>query len=125
MQLRALAGLFSVLRYPARSPAPTWACDGAFYAITGTSDELSVVCESRLVQGVPQKEEKNWRAFRVVGSLDFALTGVLAAIATPLAQDQVSLFAISTFDTDYVLVKADDFDRATDALSRAGMVFVE
>lgn len=68
------------------------------------------------------RAESGWRAFRVAGTLDFALTGVLAALATPLAAAGVSIFAVSTFDTDYVLVK--DLPKARKALEAAGHAFL-
>jgi len=62
------------------------------------------------------KSEKNWRAFKVEGPLDFSLTGVLVSLADPLAEAQISIFAISTYDTDYLLVKDDDFKKAVKIL---------
>jgi hypothetical protein len=75
-----------------------------FISITKTTDELSIVCfETSIPDNV--KAEKNWRAFKVEGPLDFSLTGILASLANPLAEAKISIFAISTYDTDYLLVK--------------------
>ena len=109
----------SVCRLHATSAAPPWAVDSRFLSITRTSDELSLVCEtSCLPEERSFPAETGWTAMRVVGTLDFSLTGVLASITVPLAEAAVSIFAISTFDTDYLLIRTTDKDRARKALSR-------
>ena len=116
----------AVCRFPARAEIPDWVRtgeipDGYLLALVRTPDELSIVCEERLAP--PEvKAERGWRAFQVQGPLDFSLTGVLASVATPLAQSGVSIFAISTFDTDYILVKEAYLDRALQALEQAGFL---
>jgi hypothetical protein len=82
-------------------------------------DELSVVCQEELVPA-NIRAENGWRGLKVEGPLDFALTGILAGLASALAQAGVSLFAISTFDTDYILVKEKDLAKAIRALEQAG-----
>lgn len=91
---------------------------GEWRSLTWTTDELSVVCSAAQVPADVQSEH-DWRCFQVVGPLDFGLTGVLLAIAAPLAAAKISIFAISTYDTDYVLVKQADLDAAVAALRRA------
>ena len=88
-------------------------------SVTRTAEELSVVCEQA---GVPAniQAERDWRALRIKGTLDFSLTGILANIAFPLANAGISIFAVSTFDTDYVLVKAERLGEAVSALTAAG-----
>ena len=94
-----------------------------FFSITKTSDELSVVClESEIPPG--SRSETGWRGFKVKGPLDFGLTGVLAGISGVLAVAEISIFAISTFDTDYVLVKADTLTQAISVLEKAGYLIV-
>lgn len=83
--------------------------------MTRTPTETSIVCEAPPVEGEP-----GWRALMVEGPLDFSLTGILAGIAAPLAAAGISIFAISTFDTDYVLVKEARIDEATTVLRAAG-----
>jgi hypothetical protein len=100
---------------------------GEFWSYMSTPDEHSLVCLEDLVEqflppGTPAAT--GWRALRVVGSLDFALVGILASIANPLAQAGVSIFALSTYDTDYVLVKEIDLERALGALIAAGFPIV-
>jgi len=102
------------------APLPPWATGpAAFTSITRTSDELSLVCPE---SGVPAdvKQERGWRGFKVDGPLDFGLTGVLASVATPLAQAGISLFPIATYNTDYVLVKESKINDAVKALRAAG-----
>lgn len=90
-----------------------------FYSLTKTKDELSVVLpEAHVPDGC--RVELGWRALKVEGVLDFSLTGILASLANPLAEAGVSLFAISTYDTDYILVKADDLRAAISTLLDAG-----
>jgi uncharacterized protein len=117
--LRLLPHRFAVCRLAADAAVPAWATGGLFTSITRTPDELSVVCAEGLApEGT--RCEGGWRIFQVAGPLDFSLTGVLAAIATPLAQAGVSIFAISTFDTDYVMVKEENLAKAVEALRAAG-----
>jgi hypothetical protein len=100
---------------------------GEFWAYTVTPQERSLVCNEDLVeQSLPPgtQAETGWRALRVAGSLDFALVGILASIANPLAQAGVSIFALSTYDTDYVLVKESEVARAVGALTAAGFPVV-
>lgn len=87
--------------------------------MTRTADELSLVLPEA-ARHPDWQAETGWRAFRVDGTLDFSLTGVLASLADPLAAAAVSLFAISTYDTDYVLVREGDLERAMAALAAAG-----
>ncbi len=110
MRLDVLRGDFAIVKLDAADPIPEWAA-GEFVSITRTRDELSIVCES------PGGE---WRCLKVEGPLDFSLVGILASLAEPLAKAGVPIFAISTFDTDYILVKADNLERAIRALRSAG-----
>ncbi len=91
------------------------------FVFTGATDaEKSLVCPTPLVPAATLSREDGWRAFRVAGPLDFALVGILARISGALAAEGIGLFAVSTFDTDYILVKAPDLDRALAALRAAG-----
>jgi len=118
MRLQLLPGNLAVCRLGPRDPIPAWAA-GDFFSITRTAEEFSIVCDSRAVpDGV--RAETGWRALKVEGPLDFALTGILVSIASPLAATGISIFALSTFDTDYILVKNDKLDSAIDVLRVAG-----
>jgi hypothetical protein len=116
--LRLLPQRLAVCRLAPHDAIPSWVT-GEFLSITRTAVELSIVCAEELV-AAKVKCENGWRVFEVAGPLEFALTGVLAAIATPLAAAGVSIFALSTFDTDYVLVKGDKLVEAIAALRAAG-----
>ena len=93
------------------------------YFIGSTDSELSLVCETDLTPADTTAREDGWRAMRVVGTLDFSLTGILSKLATVLADAGVGIFAVSTYDTDYILVKAESLDRAVTALKQAGYAF--
>ena len=107
----------AICRLDASAPIPGWA--GNFFSITRTRDELSIVCPQRDVPAGIQCE-RDWRALKVAGPLDFTLTGILVGLAAPLAQAGISIFAISTYDTDYVLVKEAKLESAVAVLSQAG-----
>ena len=91
-----------------------------FCCITRTDGEVSVVCETENAPVQTLSREDGWRAFRVCGQLDFGLVGILAKISTALAEAEVPLFAISTYDTDYILVKNEMLERAIDKLRCCG-----
>jgi putative acetyltransferase len=121
MALLVLDGAFAVCRLPNTSSLPPWAAAGGFFSMTRTADELSVVCaEAAVPEGV--RCEHGWRCLRVAGTIDFSVVGVLAALTAALAGAGVSVFAISTFDTDYLLVKDNDLAAALAAFRRAGHV---
>ena len=119
MKLTLSPHVFAVCQLEASTEIPAWSFQGSFFSVSKSADELSIVCEQR---NVPAhiKSEKDWRVFKVEGPLDFNLTGILASIAVPLAQAKVSIFAISTFDTDYVLLRGRDLDAANGSLKAAG-----
>jgi hypothetical protein len=102
-----------------QAAVPAWAASSVFSSITRTADELSIVCEEA---GVPLdvKHDGGWRCLELAGPLDLSLTGVLASVLRPLAEAGVSIFAASTFDTDYVLVRAGQLEKAVAALRAAG-----
>ena len=118
VNLTLLPDTFAVCRLSVDTAIPTWAA-GSFVSITRTVDELSIVCTESSVPADVQAE-RSWRMLRVNGTLDFALIGILAALTVPLANAGISVFAISTFDTDYLLVKQDKLDQAITALITAG-----
>jgi hypothetical protein len=122
LTLSVLPETLSVCRLGPDDAVPAWARGGDFRAVTRTSSELSIVCADDSVPAAVTAN-RGWRAIGVDGTLDFALTGVLAALASPLAAAGVSIFAVSTYDTDYVLVKQDTLDRAVAALAAAGHRF--
>jgi uncharacterized protein len=119
LTLFVLPDVLAICRLAADAPIPSWVTRRDFFSITWTRDELSIVCAQRDVPA-DARCERDWRALRVEGPLDFALTGVLASLAAPLADAGIGIFAISTFDTDYLLVKETNLQHATAVLSQAG-----
>ena len=118
--MSTLAGRLAVFRLPGDAVVPEWAMQGAFSSITRTPHELSIVTSIAAVPADAQRTSGPWTAFMVHGPLDFALTGILSRIAAALARAEISIFAISTFDTDYVLVPSADAERARSALAASG-----
>ena len=123
--LEKVPGDFVILRFPVGTAPPESAWQSFFCSVSQSSDELSVVCEARYSPAGAHKAEKGWAVFRVSGELDFSLTGLLASIANPLAQNQVGLLAISTFDTDYILVKSEKMNAAKSVLQKAGFSWAD
>ncbi len=119
LRLEIVPGTYAVCRLDAADPLPAWAGSGPFVSVTRTEAELSVVCpEGAVPPGA--RAEPGWRCLRVVGPLGFGMTGVLASLAGPLASSGVSIFVVSTYDTDYLMVQERDLERGRDALERAG-----
>jgi uncharacterized protein len=108
----------AVARLDAGDAIPSWGTEGTeFFSVTRTRDELSIVCEESKVPA-EVKAERGWRCLKVEGPLDFGLTGILSSLAQPLAEAKISIFAISTFDTDYILVKQENLPKALAILSK-------
>lgn len=119
LSLALLPETFSICKLPPTAPIPTWAQRGLFFSITRTRDELSLICPTRDLPANVEAEG-NWCACQVIGPLEFSQIGILAGLAITLANAGVSLCALSTYDTDYVLVKAENLSRAGVALRQAG-----
>ena len=97
---------------------------GLFF-IGRTDEELSLVCRTACVPAETVAREDGWRAFRIEGMLDFSLVGILSKISAVLADNGIGIFAVSTYNTDYILVKAENFGRAMAALEAAGYEICE
>lgn len=120
LPLVLLRAPLAICRLARDAPIPEWAARAQpFLTISRTNDELSIVADEAAVPAQVQAE-RGYRAFKVAGPLPLNLIGVLASIANPLAEAQLAIFAISTYDTDYVLVKGADLDAAVMALTQAG-----
>ena len=119
LTLLLLSGSYAVCRLPADAALPAWAA-GDLVSLIRTADELTVVCPEGAVPKAVRCE-RGWTALRVAGVLDFSLVGVLASLLGPLAEAGVSVFALSTFDTDYLLVRGQDLADAAVALRAAGV----
>lgn len=117
-RFRALPGRYAVCRLSPESAVPAWAA-GPFVNITLTDDELAIICPEEKVPA-EIRADRDWRVLKLVGPFPFTATGVLAALASPLARAGISLLSIATYDTDYFLVKSDVFDDAVAVLVAAG-----
>ena len=119
LTLSLLPDTLTISRLPADADIPTWALPGEFVSVTRTAEELSVVCSQ---ENVPDgiRSESDYRCLKVEGPLDFNLTGILGALTTLLAQAGISVFAVSTFETDYLLIKYENIEKAVTVLSLAG-----
>jgi hypothetical protein len=122
MTITSVDGAFSIWRLNPQSEIPEGLLrSGSFISVTKTVEEISIVCESGApVSGLGCKEESGWRLLKVEGPLDFSITGLLASMSGALARESVSVFAISTYDTDYLLVRDAALQAAKSALSAAG-----
>jgi hypothetical protein len=117
--LQVLGDSLAVCKLSRDAALPPAVTSGGFFSLTRTADELSLVCpQDRVPADVPS--EPGWRCLRVAGTIPFAAVGVFAALTAPLAEAGISIFALSTFDTDYLLVKEHDLAAAVDALRRQG-----
>ena len=101
---------------------PSWVYESSFFSITRTSEELSVVCEEKSIP-IGTTAERSWSCLKIEGPLDFGLTGILAGISQVLANCRIPIFAISTYNTDYILVREKNLESAVKALLDAGYVF--
>ena len=120
MRLKVLPYLLTVAKYERVPEGLT-----GFYSLSATDREISLVCESDRLPPCCVAREDGWRALMVEGPLDFSLVGILADLASVLAAAKVPLFALSTYDTDYLLVKERDLDRTLSALRGAAYEVVE
>lgn len=121
LTLVVLEDIFSVYKLSKDSLIPKWAFEGDFCSVTRTLDELSIVCRDKNIPCGVQCE-RGWKGFKVDGTLDFGLIGILNSLTRPLANAGISIFAVSTFDTDYIFVKVKNFQKAVDVLKAEGFV---
>ena len=117
--LEILPGAYVICRLNSEEPIPNW-LRGELVSVTRTPEELSVICHAECVPHDVLRES-GWRCLRVIGKLDFSLVGVIAGITTVLADAGLSVLTLSTFDTDYFLVREKDLIRTAHALGEAGM----
>lgn len=121
LEVVVLRNSFGVCRFGPKALVPAWVDHGSFWSVSRTPEELSIVCEEdHMPSGI--HAERGFSCLKVVGPMDFATVGVLAVLTAPLAAAGISLFSISTFDTDYLLVRRTDLPDAIDALREAGHV---
>jgi uncharacterized protein len=125
MKLKILDSTFSIVKIPPTETIPSWATTCDIFSITRTNEELSIVCSSEClpINEEFKEVESDWKCLKVEGVLDFGLTGILASLANPLAENKISIFAISTFNTDYLLVKSHSIEKARLVLENEGHSF--
>ena len=123
LTLAILEGRYAIHRFVPDAILPDSIQQSRFYSVIRTDEELSIVCEADIDVNAPQSET-DWSIIKIVGPLDFSLTGILAAVADLLAREQISIFALSTFDTDYILVREEKIGEARRALQEAGHRFI-
>jgi uncharacterized protein len=112
-------GSFAVCRLPAKAAVPQWALQGEFFSVSSTPDEVSVVClQAQVPAGIAC--EADWSLLQLLGPFPFAETGILSSFIQPLAENAIPIFALATFDTDYVLIKQVWLEKAIATLSAAG-----
>ena len=119
LNLRVLEKTYSIHRLAAKSDIPSQVYNSGFFCICKTDNELSIVCESDIKINAEQSVTP-WSSFEVVGPLDFSLTGILADLSEVFANANISIFAVSTFDTDYILVRTENLGTAIHELQQSG-----
>jgi hypothetical protein len=119
LTLTILPVQIGICRFDADTPVPEWVYESSFFSVTRTPDELSIVCAEDFI---PEDYfcDKGWKVLRVEGPLDLTATGILSSMALPLAHAGVSIFALSTYDTDYLLVRQRDLQGAIETLTEEG-----
>lgn len=119
LKMKLLNGKYGVCRFESGESIPPWSYGEGFVSVTQTEDELSIVCRmDRIPNGIVCEE--NWRILKVLGPLDFSLVGILSNISKVLADEDISIFAISTYDTDYILIKDSNLEDSIQALEIGG-----
>ena len=119
MKLSQFPETLAVVRLPAGAEIPIWAEASSIFSITATATETSLVCAGRSVP-TKTRHQKPFTAFEVEGPLDFGMVGVLHELLTPLKEEEISVFVLSTFDTDWLLVHKNDAEKAAEAWRRSG-----
>ena len=123
MKLKILDNKLKVVKLSPNEAVPETVYKQDFYSITKTDDELSIVLDED-INIISDIVENNWKAIKIVGTLDFALIGILSRISTILAQAKISIFAISTYNTDYILVKSDKLENTVEILEKNEYEFI-
>lgn len=120
-KFKSLKELYAVCRLDSEAKIPHWAVKSGFNSITRTNDELSILC---VQDNVPSdvKCERDWKILKIDSKLDFSMIGVISQISTLLAQNDISIFVVSTFDTDYICIKEENFNKTVKILKKAGNV---
>ena len=124
LTLLVLAGRYGICRLAPDEPLPAWGVQGEFFSVTRTDFELSIVCAEADVPAAVLCE-RGWRLFKIDAVMDFSLVGIVAGISAALAGANVGIFVLSTYNTDYILVRQPDFAVAAAALQAAGYTVLD
>lgn len=124
VRLKRLPGVYAVSRLACTAPVPQWADGQGFVSISRTDDELSIVCLEERVPAGTERSEGGWVCFKFQGPFAFDETGILSSVLRPLSEKGIGIFAVSTFDTDYLLIKAENVARGVELLALAGHVLL-
>ncbi len=119
INLTVTDGLYGIIKLPPDATIPQWALEAAFSSITRTNDELSIVADIACVPS-DVDTDAGWRMLKIDGVLDFSLVGIIARISSYLAEASISVFVISTYNTDYILIKKENLDKAVHTLKENG-----
>ena len=122
IKLKILDNVFTIHRLSADTFIPPQIYKSEFYSIVKTDDEVSIVCDST-IQLPAEETNTGWKCIKFIGPLDFSLTGILSGISTVMADSKISIFAVSTFNTDYILVETSKIKKAKQALIESGYIF--
>ena len=121
LEFTILKDLYSIFRLDENSDIPEWVFDSQFYSITKTSEELSVVCRpTDNVQSENMLIDKQWRIFRINGPIDLSQVGIIAHVSGILNNENIGIFPIATYDTDYILIRNNNTSRAIAVLENEG-----
>lgn len=125
LEVEIIKGEYAIIKLELNSVLPNFISTGNFFTILKSESELSVLCESSIIPKdfVCIKKDSGWTLMKLVGPFDFDQTGILASFLRPLAQADIGILAISSFDTDYILVKTKNFEKAKIALENHNYVF--
>jgi len=122
MNLKVLKGSYTIYRFEIHSKLPGWILKSDFYSVTSSSDELSVVALHNDPVPAGVMYEPGWRILKITGPLDFSLVGIIAGISGILSEKNIPIFIISSFNTDFILVKSGDLEKAVKALEEEGHI---
>jgi hypothetical protein len=120
LEIAVLSKIYSIYRFPSGKVIPQWIYSSDFYSITKTRDELSLIAEHTDLIPKDILVNTDWRILKVKGPLDFSLIGIIADISAVFKENKISIFVISTYDTDYILLKEKDLNKGTKALTEMG-----
>ena len=123
LQLSLLDKIYGICVFENDAPIPDWAAMTSFCSITRTQEELTIVCPQNIIPS-DCEYDADWRCFRIDGSFDLNQIGVISSLAAPLAEAGISIFVVSSYDTDYILVKDQKVEQAVTVLSDNGHLIV-